>query len=200
MKTVTVTLLSMLSLLPLGYARSETQDDGKKGAEMKIVIETSMGKITAELFQDKAPATVSNVLAYVDEKFYDDTIFHRVITDFMIQGGGFTKSMNQKPTKAPVKNEADNGLSNARGTLAMARTMVPDSATCQFFINHRDNKNLDHTSKTPQGWGYCVFGKVVDGMDVVDEIAKVATGFAGPHQNVPVEPVIIKSIRRVTNE
>jgi len=187
----------MLGLLSLGYAEGDAKDDGKKGAGMKIVIDTNHGKITAELFQDKAPATVSNVLAYVDEKFYDDTIFHRVIDGFMIQGGGFTKSMNQKPTKAPVKNEADNGLSNTRGTLAMARTMVPDSATAQFFINLVDrNTFLDHTAKTPQGWGYCVFGKVVEGMDVVDVIAKVPTGFSGPHQNVPTEPVVIKSIRR----
>jgi cyclophilin family peptidyl-prolyl cis-trans isomerase len=199
MKKVTVTLLSMLSLLPLGCARSNATDNGNKGGEMKIVIDTSLGKITAELFADKAPATVSNVLAYVDEKFYDDTIFHRVIDGFMIQGGGFTQNMNQKPTKAPVKNEADNGLKNTRGTLAMARTMVPDSATCQFFINHRDNASLDHTAKTPQGWGYCVFGKVVEGMDVVDAIAKVPTGFSGQHQNVPTEPVIIKSIRRLEN-
>jgi len=184
----------MLGLMSSGLA----EGNANKGAGMKIVIETSMGKITAELFQDKAPATVSNVLAYVDEKFYDDTIFHRVIDGFMIQGGGFTKNMNQKPTKAPVKNEADNGLSNTRGTLAMARTMVPDSATCQFFINlvDRNKDMLDHTSKTPQGWGYCVFGKVIEGMDVVDAIAKVPTGFSGPHQNVPTEPVVIKSIRR----
>ena len=194
MKTVKHALVLVLGLSLLGHAEGE----GNKGAEMKIVIETSLGDITAELYQDKAPATVSNVLAYVDAKFYDDTIFHRVIDGFMIQGGGFTKSMDQKPTKPPVKNEADNGLSNTRGTLAMARTMVPDSATCQFFINlvDRNKDMLDHTSKTPQGWGYCVFGKVVDGMDVVDKIAKVPTGFSGPHQNVPTEPVVIKSVRR----
>jgi len=194
MKTVKHALVLVLGLSLLGHAEGE----GNKGAEMKIVIETSLGDITAELYQDKAPATVSNVLAYVDAKFYDDTIFHRVIDGFMIQGGGFTKSMDQKPMKAPVKNEADNGLSNTRGTLAMARTMVPDSATCQFFINlvDRNKDMLDHTSKTPQGWGYCVFGKVVDGMDVVDKIAKVPTGFSGPHQNVPTEPVVIKSVRR----
>jgi len=184
----------MLSLLSVGCAES----DKSKGAGMRIVIDTNFGVITAELYQDKAPATVSNVLAYVDEKFYDDTIFHRVIDGFMIQGGGFTKNMAQKQTKPPVKNEADNGLSNTRGTLAMARTMVPDSATCQFFINlvDRNKDMLDHTSKTGQGWGYCVFGKVVEGMDVVDKIAKVPTGFSGQHQNVPTEPVVIKSIRR----
>ena len=194
MKTVTLALFFTLSLLSFGYA----EGDGNKGAEMKIVITTNFGEITAELYQDKAPATVSNVLAYVDEKFYDETIFHRVIDGFMIQGGGFSKSMAQKATKAPVKNEADNGLSNIRGTLAMARTSVPDSATCQFFINLVDkNKEfLDFSAKTAQGWGYCVFGKVVEGMDVVDKIAKVPTGFSGPHQNVPTEPVVIKSIRR----
>jgi len=180
----------------LGCAK---EDDGKKGVEMRIVITTNFGAITAELYPDKAPATVSNVLAYIDEKFYDDTIFHRVIDGFMIQGGGFTKNMAQKPVKPPVKNEADNGLTNTRGTLAMARTMVPDSATCQFFINLvPHDKDLDHTSKTTQGWGYCVFGKVVEGMDVVDQIAKVPTGFSGQHQNVPTEPVVIKSIRRET--
>ena len=194
MKTVTLALFLMLSLVSFGYA----EGDGKKGAEMKIVITTNLGEITAELYQDKAPATVSNMLAYVDEKFYDETIFHRVIDGFMIQGGGFTKNMAQKATKPPVKNEADNGLSNTRGTLAMARTSVPDSATGQFFINLVDrNKDfLDHTAKTQQGWGYCVFGKVTDGMDVVDKIAKVATGFSGPHQNVPTEPVVVLSIRR----
>jgi len=188
----------MLGLWSLGSA----EDDGSKGVGMRIVIDTSLGVITAELYQDKAPVTVSNVLAYVDEKFYDDTIFHRVIDGFMIQGGGFVKSMAQKPTKPPVKNEADNGLSNTRGTLAMARTDIPDSATCQFFINlvDRNKEMLDHTSKTPLGWGYCVFGKVVDGMDVVDKIAKVPTGFSGRHQNVPTEPVVIKSIRRVGAE
>ena len=198
MKTVTVALVCMLGLWSLGSA----EDDGSKGVGMRIVIDTSLGVITAELYQDKAPVTVSNVLAYVDEKFYDDTIFHRVIDGFMIQGGGFVKSMAQKPTKPPVKNEADNGLSNTRGTLAMARTDIPDSATCQFFINlvDRNKEMLDHTSKTPLGWGYCVFGKVVDGMDVVDKIAKVPTGFSGRHQNVPTEPVVIKSIRRVGAE
>ncbi|MEI7945293.1 MAG: peptidylprolyl isomerase [bacterium] len=165
---------------------------------MNITIETSLGTITAELYQEKAPLTVSNILAYVDEKFYDNTIFHRVINGFMIQGGGFTKDMQQKTTKAPVKNEADNGLSNTRGTLAMARTMIVDSATCQFFINLVDEnaRNLDFKSKTDMGWGYCVFGKVTDGMDVVDKIAKVEASGSGRHQNVPVEPVIIKSIRR----
>ena len=179
-------------------AEAETKESKEQKKTMNITIETSLGTITAELNQEKAPLTVSNILAYVDEKFYDNTIFHRVITGFMIQGGGFTKDMQQKTTKPPVKNEADNGLSNTRGTLAMARTMIVDSATCQFFINleDRNSSNLDFKSKTDMGWGYCVFGKVIEGMDVVDKIAKVETGFSGRHQNVPVEPVIIKSIRR----
>lgn len=164
---------------------------------MQIVIETTLGSITAELYADKAPATVSNLLAYVDAKYYEGTIFHRVIDGFMIQGGGFTRDMIQKKTNAPVKNEADNGLRNERGTLAMARTMIVDSATSQFFINLVDNGNhLDFKSKTDQGWGYCVFGKVVEGMDVVDKIAKTPTSFSGRHQNVPVEPVVITSVRR----
>jgi peptidyl-prolyl cis-trans isomerase B (cyclophilin B) len=179
-------------------ADAETKESKEQKKTMNITIETSLGTITAELYQEKAPLTVSNILAYVDEKFYDNTIFHRVIAGFMIQGGGFTKDMQQKTTKTPVKNEADNGLSNTRGTLAMARTMIVDSATCQFFINleDRNSTNLDFKSKTDMGWGYCVFGKVTEGMDVVDKIAKVETSFSGRHQNVPVEPVIIKSIRR----
>lgn len=164
---------------------------------MQIVIDTSLGVITAELYQDKAPATVSNMLAYIDAKFYDQTIFHRVIDGFMIQGGGFTKDMVQKKTNAPIKNEADNGLRNERGTLAMARTTVVDSATSQFFINLTDNSgHLNFKSKTDAGYGYCVFGKVIEGMDVVDKIAKTPTGFSGRYQNVPVDPVIIKSVRR----
>ena len=164
---------------------------------MQIVIDTSLGAITAELYADKAPVTVSNMLAYIDSKFYDQTIFHRVIDGFMIQGGGFTKDMNQKKTNAPIKNEADNGLRNERGTLAMARTMVVDSATSQFFINLTDKNNfLDFREKNERGYGYCVFGKVIEGMDVVDKIAKVQTGNAGHHQNVPTEPVVINSMRR----
>lgn len=168
----------------------------KELKNVQMIIDTSLGLITVELYPDKAPATVSNVLSYIEEKHYDATIFHRVIDGFMIQGGGFTRDMIQKKTKAPVKNEADNGLRNDRGTLAMARTMIVDSATSQFFINLVDNTaHLDFKSKTDTGWGYCVFGKVVDGMDVVDKIAKVRTGFSGRHQNVPVEPVVINTIR-----
>lgn len=160
----------------------------------KAIIDTSMGSITVELDDAKAPVTVKNFLEYATKGHYDGTIFHRVIDGFMIQGGGFTRAMDQKPTKAPIKNEATNGLANKRGTIAMARTMVVDSATSQFFINLVDNDFLNFRAPTPQHYGYAVFGKVTDGMDVVDRIAKVKTGFAGPHQNVPTEPVLIKNV------
>jgi len=161
-----------------------------------VVIETTKGDITAELDAAKAPKTVANFLAYVDDKFFDGTIFHRVIDSFMIQGGGMTADMKQKTTKAPVKNEADNGLKNDRGTLAMARTNVVDSATAQFFINVADNAFLNHKSKTPDGYGYAVFGKVTAGMDVVDAIKAVRTTSKGMHQDVPAEAITIKTIRR----
>ena len=153
-----------------------------------------MGTITLELDAEKAPETVANFAKYAKDGHYDGTIFHRVIDGFMIQGGGFTKGMNQKETRAPIRNEAMNGLKNKRGTIAMARTMVVDSATSQFFINLVDNDFLDFTSPTPQGFGYAVFGMVTDGMDVVDRIAKVKTGFSGPHQNVPEEAIVIRKI------
>ncbi len=156
-----------------------------------VKLETSLGEITLELYPDKAPATVANFLQYVKDGFFNGTIFHRVIPTFMIQGGGFDAQMNQKPTKAPIKNEADNGLKNEAYTVAMARTMDPNSATAQFFINVADNQFLNHTAKTPQGWGYAVFGKVVKGQDVVDKIKAVPTANKGMHQNVPVEPVTI---------
>ena len=160
----------------------------------KAIMETSMGTITLELNDEKSPETVKNFVDYATSGHYDGTIFHRVIDGFMIQGGGFTRNMDQKPTRAPIRNEAMNGLKNARGTIAMARTMVVDSATSQFFINLVDNDFLDFTSPTPQGFGYAVFGRVTDGMDVVDAIAKVKTGFNGPHQNVPEDPVVIKKV------
>ena len=153
-----------------------------------------MGTITLELDEQKAPLTVANFAEYAAAGHYDGTIFHRVIDGFMIQGGGFTKEMNQKPTRAPIRNEAANGLGNRRGTIAMARTSVVDSATSQFFINLVDNDFLDYQNPTPQGFGYAVFGAVTDGMDVVDAIAKVSTGFAGPHQNVPEKPVVIRKV------
>ena len=160
----------------------------------KVIMETNLGTITLELDEEKAPETVKNFVAYAEEGHYDGTIFHRVIDGFMIQGGGFTKDMNQKETHAPIRNEAMNGLRNDRGTIAMARTMIVDSATSQFFINLVDNDFLNFTSPTPQGFGYAVFGKVTDGMEVVDASAKVRTGFHGPHQNVPEEPVVIKKV------
>lgn len=161
---------------------------------MNAVIETSMGTITLELDEAKAPVTVANFAQYAKDGFYDGTIFHRVIDGFMIQGGGFTKDMNQKETRAAIRNEAMNGLKNARGTIAMARTSVVDSATSQFFINLVDNDFLDFQNPTPQGFGYAVFGRVTDGMDVVDAIAKVRTGNVGYFQNVPAETVTIRKI------
>jgi peptidyl-prolyl cis-trans isomerase B (cyclophilin B) len=156
-----------------------------------VTLETSHGNIVIELDADKAPETVKNFLSYVNDGFFDGTIFHRVIPNFMIQGGGFTTDMVQKKTEAPIKNEADNGLSNDRGTIAMARTNDPHSATAQFFINHNDNAFLNHSAPTAQGWGYCVFGKVTEGMDTVDAIAAVKTGNDSGHADVPVETVII---------
>lgn len=162
-----------------------------------VRLSTSMGDVTIELYPEQAPVSVSNFLAYVDSDFYKGTVFHRVIPGFMIQGGGFTAEMGQKPTRAAIKNEADNGLLNTRGTLAMARTMVVDSATSQFFVNTVDNTFLNFKNKTPQGYGYAVFGKVIDGMDVIDKIEKVRTGNKGPHQNVPVEAVSILKAERL---
>lgn len=163
----------------------------------KVVLETSMGDITLELYPDKAPATVKNFLTYADEKFYDGTVFHRVISGFMIQGGGMTPDMNEKPTHSPILNEADNGLKNDRGTIAMARTNDPNSATAQFFINAKDNTFLNFRSKTIEGYGYCVFGKVIKGLDVVDAIEKTPTATKGFFQDVPAKPVIIKKAYRL---
>jgi len=167
----------------------------KAGTNPTVIIDTSMGAITVELFQDKAPKSVENFLAYVKSGFYSNTIFHRVIRGFMIQGGGFTQNMEHKPTQPPITNEAKNGLSNLRGTLAMARTADINSATAQFFINTVDNARLDHVEGDPARFGYAVFGKVTAGMDVVDKIEAVATGNNGGYQNVPVQPVIIKSAK-----
>lgn len=161
-----------------------------------VIIETSMGTIKAELFADKAPKTVANFLVYTDEKFFDGLIFHRVIADFMIQGGGFTQQMQQKATHDQIENEASADKANDRGTLAMARTGEVHSATAQFFINLKDNGFLNHKDKTARGYGYCVFGKVIDGMKVVDKIAAVKVADAGRFEKLPVEQVIIKSVRR----
>lgn len=156
-----------------------------------VLLETSSGDILLELFEDKAPKTVSNFLNYVDGGFYVNTIFHRVIPGFMIQGGGLGVRMNEKSAQAPVANEADNGLKNDRGTIAMARTTDPHSATAQFFINLADNGFLNHSEPTPSGWGYCVFGQVVEGMDAVDKIAKIKTKSDGMYDDVPVDIVLI---------
>jgi len=164
----------------------------------QVLLETTMGNITIELDAQNAPVTSANFLAYVDDGYFVNTTFHRVIPNFMIQGGGITADMQDKPSKhKPIQNEANNGLKNDRGTLAMARTGDPHSATSQFFINHNDNAFLNFSSETPQGWGYAVFGKVVDGMDVVDGIAKVETGNSGGHQDVPVNTITITGASRL---
>ena len=160
----------------------------------RVLLTTSLGEIELELEAEKAPVSVENFLGYVDSGFYDGTVFHRVIPGFMIQGGGFGEGLNQKPTKAPIKNEADNGLHNVRGTVAMARTQNVNSATSQFFINHRDNDFLDHGSRD---FGYAVFGKVVRGMEVVDQIAQVPTGNRAMMQNVPLTPVKIITAKKL---
>jgi len=157
-----------------------------------VKLSTNFGDITLELNAEKAPITVANFLQYVENGFYDGLIFHRVINGFMIQGGGFDSNMKQKATEAQIKNEADNGLGNDSYTIAMARTSVPDSASSQFFINVGNNDFLNHTAPTPSGWGYCVFGKVIEGMDVVDKIKAVKTTSRSGHQDVPEEPVVIE--------
>ena len=159
-----------------------------------VLMATTVGPITLELDADNAPKTVENFLSYVANGFYDGTIFHRVINNFMIQGGGFTADMAQKATQAPIENEANNGLKNNRGSIAMARTQDPHSATAQFFINVQDNDFLNHTGENMQGWGYAVFGKVTEGEDVLDKIRCVKTGNHAGHQDVPVEPIIIESV------
>ena len=162
-------------------------------ADPRVELKTNRGTIVLELNQAKAPKTVANFLQYVKDGHYDGTVFHRVIDGFMIQGGGFDKDMKQKKTRASIENEAANGLKNDYGTIAMARTPDPHSAGAQFFINVKNNASLNYREPTPQGYGYTVFGKVVSGMDIVDKIAKVQTGNAGPHQNVPREPIVIES-------
>ena len=160
------------------------------------VVETSLGSITIELLRSDAPKSVENFLAYVNDGFFEGTVFHRVIQQFMIQGGGMTADLNPKRTRPPIENEARNGVTNARGTVAMARTSVVDSGTSQFFVNTVDNaRSLDHRGLEPSEYGYAVFGRVTDGMDVVDAIAAVETGTRGPHQDVPLEPVVINSVR-----
>jgi cyclophilin family peptidyl-prolyl cis-trans isomerase len=188
-----IVALTALAVLIAGAAGAQTT---KKELPV-VVLETSKGNIEIELYPDKAPITVQNFLYYVDSKFFDGLIFHRVIADFMIQGGGFTPEMAQKTGKPPIENEADNGLTNDKYTIAMARTSDPNSATSQFFINTKDNTFLNFKSKTPQGWGYCVFGKTIAGKDVVDAIGKVKTGSKNGMNDVPVEMVkIVKAYRK----
>lgn len=185
---------TIVGLSPLTGYSQENSTNSKGAGMVKVTMETSKGVITLELDSDKAPASVENFVTYAKAGHYDGTIFHRVIPGFMIQGGGFDTDMRQKATNPPIKIEADNGLKNDKGTVAMARTNVPDSATSQFFINVKDNGFLNHTSPTPQGWGYAVFGKVTGGMDVVASIENVATANKGGHQDVPVTDVIIEKV------
>ena len=182
--------LSAVSLLlaSIGVATAHSGD------KVMVEMHTSKGLITMELDAEKAPVTVANFIEYVKSGHFDGTIFHRVIPGFVIQGGGLESGMKEKPTQAPIENEADNGLKNVTGSICMARTNDPHSATSQFFINLKDNQFLDHTEKSPQGWGYAVFGQVTDGMDVVEAIAAVQTGNAGFHQDVPVEDIVVEKV------
>jgi cyclophilin family peptidyl-prolyl cis-trans isomerase len=189
-----------LALTVAGMFLAATALAQTPAAATKVLMKTSKGDITIELNAAKAPVTVKNFLSYVKDGFYNGTIFHRVISGFMIQGGGVTAEMHEKNAKASIKNEAGNGLKNLRGTIAMARTMDVDSATCQFFINHKDNAFLDHKNDTPDGFGYCVFGKVVAGMDVVDAIAKVKTGTKHGMENIPLETVTILSVEVIAGK
>jgi cyclophilin family peptidyl-prolyl cis-trans isomerase len=192
-----IVIAAILSLVLYPYLKGDNSMNETNADNPTVLIETSMGNITIELDMQNAPNTSENFLAYVDDGYFVDTTFHRVIPNFMIQGGGITADMQDKPSKrAPIDNEANNGLKNDRGTLAMARTGEPHSATSQFFINHADNGFLNFTSESMQGWGYAVFGKVTDGMEVVDAMAQVPTGDKGGHQNVPIETITITGVSR----
>ena len=180
--------LMLFSFSTLSFATENKMSD----TQTKVKLTTSLGAVVIQLDPAKAPVSAANFETYVKQGFYDGTIFHRVIPGFMAQGGGFDTSFSQKTTNAPIKNEADNGLKNKRGSIAMARTNDPNSATAQFFINYKDNSFLDHTSPTPSGWGYAVFGEVVEGMDVVDAMAKQPTGNRGGHQDVPKTDIVIE--------
>ena len=181
----------LILILFLTTTLSFATENKMSETQTKVKLSTTLGEIVIQLNTEKAPLSAANFLTYVKEGFYDGTIFHRVIPDFMAQGGGMDAEFKEKKTHASIKNEADNGLKNLRGTLAMARTAVPDSASSQFFINYKDSSFLDYTSSTPQGWGYAVFGSVVEGMEVVDAMAKQATGNRGGHQDVPKENIVI---------
>ncbi len=179
---------ALILALPLGASA--------QGDTIEVIMKTSLGDLVIELYPDKAPISVKNFLTYVDEEFYDGTIFHRVMKDFMIQGGGWTPEFTQKPVYDTIRNEADNGLKNVQYTIAMGRRTEPHSASAQFYINHIDNPGLDHTAKTEDGWGYCVFGKVIQGTDVVEAIAKAKVQTKNNMQNVPRQTINIVSIRR----
>ncbi len=198
MKPSNLLLVILLGVLATSFAGVGSLCAQEKAGNPMVLVKTSMGSFKIELFAKEAPVTVKNFLNYVDKKFYDGTIFHRVMPGFVIQGGGFDKNMVQKTTLSPIQNEAKNGLNNLRGTLSMARTNDINSATSQFFVNLKSNAALDHVSDAQ--FGYAVFGKVVQGMDVVDKIAGVATGNKGPHQNVPVKTIVIESMTRVEPE
>ena len=193
-----VVLAAILSLVLFSTIKGTESMNDETADNPRVLIETTMGNITIELYAKNAPNSSANFLAYVEDGYFVDTIFHRVIPNFMIQGGGITADMQDKPgIRAPIENEANNGLKNFRGTLAMARTGDPHSATSQFFINHSDNGFLNFSSESSKGWGYAVFGKVTDGMDVVDAMAKVETGNMGGHQDVPVEIITITGVSRL---
>ena len=193
-----VVLAAILSLVLFPTTKGTKSMNDETADNPRVLIETTMGNITIELDAKNAPNSSANFLAYVEDGYFVDTIFHRVIPNFMIQGGGITADMQDKPgIRAPIENEANNGLKNFRGTLAMARTGDPHSATSQFFINHSDNGFLNFSSESSQGWGYAVFGKVTDGMDVVDAMAKVETGNKGGHQDVPVAIIAITGVSRL---
>lgn len=179
---------------PAAAKVAEAPADAAKGANPQVVLHTSMGDITIELYPDKAPKSVENFLQYTKDGFYNGTVFHRVINGFMVQGGGFTKDLTQKRTRPAIQNEANNGLSNLKGTVAMARTNDPHSATAQFFINAADNEFLDFRAENAQGWGYAVFGRVVEGTEIVDAIERVRTGRKGFHDDVPVDDVRIERV------
>jgi cyclophilin family peptidyl-prolyl cis-trans isomerase len=190
-------MIKILTIIALAFVFAESSQGAameEKKVNPSVIIETSMGNVTVELYQDKAPKTVANFLEYVKAGYFKGTIFHRVIKGFMIQGGGLSADMKGKPTQSPIENEATNGLKNARGTIAMARTGEIHSATSQFFINTVDNSFLDHRSKSPEKFGYCVFGKVTSGMDVVDKIESVQTETKGMYQNVPTKPILITDV------
>jgi cyclophilin family peptidyl-prolyl cis-trans isomerase len=192
--------LFTVALILAASVPASSQEKAEESSNPHVYVKTNVGGFTIELYADKAPETVANFLNYVEKGYYSETIFHRVIKGFMIQGGGFTGDMSQKETAPPIKNEADNGLKNKKYTLAMARTAVVNSATSQFFVNTVNNTGLDHKDKTQAGYGYCVFGIVIEGAEVIDKIEMVQTTTKGSYADVPVKPVIIKAMTLMTDE